>query len=246
MDSKIVRHYVQSHKRLLLLDYDGTLVGFHTVPKKAVPTPRLLRVLTRLGEDPKNQVVIVSGRNREFLDQHFGDLPIAMSAEHGYLMRDRAGNWHTTRKQPADWKPRVRQYMEEANGKLPGAMVEEKASSLVWHYDGTGSKGATRAAELHRALEPHLNQLGVIAENGRKILEVRIAGVDKGRVATYWLNQAGWDFVLGAGDDTTDEALFVALPPDAISIKVRPGTSIAYHQVEDAESFITLLEALAR
>jgi trehalose 6-phosphate synthase/phosphatase len=245
MDSEIVRHYVQSYKRLLLLDYDGTLVGFQNVPERAVPTRRLIRVLRQLGDDPRNQVVIISGRNRVFLERHFSGLPVELTAEHGYLVRDKSGAWRTTREQVIDWKPVVRSFMQTATAAVPGSMIEEKASSLVWHYSRAGSKGPAAAAELGKQLRPHLQELGIIAQPGRKILEVRIAGVDKGQIATDWLGRESWDFILAAGDDTTDEALFTALPTTAISVKVRPGPTVAKQQVQNAAAFVTWLETLA-
>ena len=50
-------------ERLILLDYDGTLVGFQKRPEDAVPTPEVIQVLKDLTSDPANHVVINSGRD---------------------------------------------------------------------------------------------------------------------------------------------------------------------------------------
>jgi len=44
------------------LDYDGTLTGFAKKPEQAKPNKELFEILTNLTKDPKNKVVIISGR----------------------------------------------------------------------------------------------------------------------------------------------------------------------------------------
>ncbi len=205
-----------------------------------------MQVLRRLCADPHNQVVIISGRDRHFLDRYFAKLPLALTAEHGYLVRDKVGVWRETKTQPPHWKPIIRRELDEAARDLPGVKLEEKASSLVWHFDGATDEAACAvvAADLRERLRPQLDQLGLVAESGRKILEVRIAGVTKGHIARRWLDAAPWDFVLAAGDDTTDETMFAELPPGAFSIKVRPGATAARYHLADAAAMLVLLEGL--
>ena len=69
---KIVSHYVSSSKRLFLLDYDGTLVPFVPHPEKAKPDEALINLLSELASIRGNEVVLVSGRDRETLDKWFG------------------------------------------------------------------------------------------------------------------------------------------------------------------------------
>lgn len=244
MDSRIVDHYVQTHNRLFLLDYDGTLVAFQQKPEWAVPTPKLLAVLERLAGDPANQIVIVSGRDRNFLDRHFASIPVGFAAEHGYFIKDRDGRWHRTFVQKNNWKPLVLEVMQAAAAQHPGVMIEEKSSALVWHYDGAGFEAAAAATKLRRQLLPHLPGLGLIAERGHKILEIRLAGVHKGQVVHHWLDRSRWDFVLAAGDDTTDEDLFQALPPSGISIKVGPGSTSARYRLSGPAAMVSLLSSL--
>lgn len=75
--------YTQARSRLILLDYDGTLVGFQKRPEDAVPTPEVIQVLKDLTSDPANHVVINSGRDHQTLEKWLGGLPISFAAEHG-------------------------------------------------------------------------------------------------------------------------------------------------------------------
>lgn len=84
--------YNQANKRLILLDYDGTLMALKSRPKDAVPTPELLTLLQQLANDTLNKVVINSGRDHRTLEQWLGHLPITMAAEHGAFYKEN-GNW---------------------------------------------------------------------------------------------------------------------------------------------------------
>ncbi|NIV39815.1 MAG: bifunctional alpha,alpha-trehalose-phosphate synthase (UDP-forming)/trehalose-phosphatase, partial [Anaerolineae bacterium] len=58
---KLLEAYREADRRLLLLDYDGTLVGFRARAESAVPDARLLELLKELREQPGNTVVVISG-----------------------------------------------------------------------------------------------------------------------------------------------------------------------------------------
>ncbi|MFQ5946919.1 MAG: bifunctional alpha,alpha-trehalose-phosphate synthase (UDP-forming)/trehalose-phosphatase, partial [Anaerolineae bacterium] len=75
--------YQDAQRRLLLLDYDGTLVPFAPRPEDASPDPVLLKDLHALASDGKNTVVIVSGRDQATLESWVGSVGAALVAEHG-------------------------------------------------------------------------------------------------------------------------------------------------------------------
>lgn len=237
--------YVRSHNRLFLLDYDGTLVNFKTDADLATPTAQVRESLKQLAQDPKNEVVIVSGRDRKFLEKVLGDLPIDFVAEHGFFMKNKGEKWESPVEKSSAWKQLVHKLMRSAAAGRPGVRIEEKVSSLVWHYDGAGSGAAEAAIELRRKLMPEIKNMGLTAVAGRKILEVRVAGVNKGLAAKHWLSKRKWDFIFAAGDDTTDEDLFAAMPEDAESIKIGPGATVAKHRLETPMELNGLLSALA-
>jgi trehalose 6-phosphate synthase/phosphatase len=75
--------YREAARRTLFLDYDGTLMNFKTDPQAVVPTERVRDLLAGLGRDPRNDLYLVSGRDRETLQGWFADLGIGLIAEHG-------------------------------------------------------------------------------------------------------------------------------------------------------------------
>lgn len=80
--------YKKANKRLLLFDYDGTLTPIVKVPSHAVPTERTRNAIAALCKDPKNVVYLISGRDGDFLEEHWGHLDrLGLSAEHGSFVK---------------------------------------------------------------------------------------------------------------------------------------------------------------
>jgi trehalose-6-phosphatase len=50
---------------VILLDYDGTLVGHQKLPQMAVPPPSTLALIHKLADDERNNIYIISGRDRK-------------------------------------------------------------------------------------------------------------------------------------------------------------------------------------
>src|SRR5215469_13025522 len=135
--SEIHDAYVGANRRLLILDYDGTLVPFARRPQQAFPPAAALDLLNALGADSKNRVVIISGRSAENLERWFGTVQgLWLVAEHGTELRDpSAPKWEILRPQStSDWKTTVMPILEHFVDRTPGSFVEEKKYALVWHY----------------------------------------------------------------------------------------------------------------
>jgi trehalose 6-phosphate synthase/phosphatase len=217
----LIQQYRSAQRRALLLDYDGTLVPFSETPRSARPDADLLDLISTLANDPDNDVVIVSGRARGDLEEWFGALPVALIAEHGVWMRRRNEEWRLLRQLTTDWKDRVRPILNLYVDRLPGALLEEKDFSLAWHYRKADPEQASlRAQELVDDLASYTRNIDVQVLEGNKVIEVRNTGVNKGTAAVKWLKAMPADFILGIGDDWTDEDLFRALPENAFSVRV--------------------------
>lgn len=129
--------------------------------------------------------------------------------------------------------------------RTPGAFVEEKTSSLAFHYRGADPATATaRVLELRATLEAEGSADYEVLE-GSRVLEVRLAGVQKGLVAAaLTADVPAGTAVFAAGDDNTDEDLFAALSPESVTVRVGPGRSRARFRVPDVRALRTLLESL--
>lgn len=236
--------YRAAQKRLFLLDYDGTLVGIKPTPPEAKPTAELIQTLTRLTSDPRNTVVIISGRDHDTLDEWLGDLPLSFAAEHGLKVKHGSGGWQNTLEADLTWMPAVRAIMQPYVDSDPGIFIEEKPTSIAWHNRNAVDNTKAEAAEHELAgkIQQYATANGLRVIHGKRVIEVQIAGVNKGIAAKTWLDMGGWDFILAAGDDTTDEDLFAAMPPQALTIKIGSEKSHARLRVASPQELQQLLE----
>lgn len=247
MIPEVEKKYAQAKNRLFLLDYDGTLTPIKPLPPLAKPTPALLRLLKQLADDPKNDVVIISGRDRQTLDEWLGHLPLEFAAEHGSLIREKGKDWKLLYKQSGVWKAKIKHIVDELSNSIPGSLTDEKTTNIAWHYRiaSDQAKAKQAAMNLVKQLKPIAKAENLVVLDGDKVIDIKPAGVSKGTVAQHWLQKRKWDFILAAGDDTTDEDLFKAMPPKAITIKVRAGHSVADYRLKNAMSVRNLLKRLA-
>jgi trehalose 6-phosphate synthase/phosphatase len=174
-----------------------------------------------------------------------GRLHLTLVAEHGGWMREAGGQWRSAQIPNEEWKRTIRPILDRYSDRTPGAFVEEKDFSLVWHYRRADPmQGAARARELRETLMSLMENMDAGVFEGNRVLEVRRLGISKGRVVARLVAQEQWDFLLAAGDDTADKEMFAALPPDAVSVKVGAGVSRASFHIDSFHEMRLLLKEL--
>jgi trehalose 6-phosphate synthase/phosphatase len=247
VENEIVNQYVRALHRVFFLDYDGTLVPFSKYPETAVPPQSLLQQLDRLAADPANRIVIISGRQKEFLDRCFMNLNLVLIAEHGAFVRKPGSEWISNVDTDPAWKQKVLPVMQRYADRCNGAFIEDKAVSLVWHYRNAEIEvGRLRSQELKDELRDLFSRDSVLQVlEGNKIIEVKKSGYNKGSAAAKMLESIEYDFLMAIGDDTTDEDLFHALPPKALTLKIGLSPSLARFNLTSQREVYRLLERLA-
>ncbi len=246
---KMMAQFSKSLSRILFLDYDGTLVPYANHPSEAFPGQDLLLLLKKICEIHNTEVVIASGRDRKTLEQWFAGLPVHLVAEHGLLIREKNKAWRLLKPIRKNWKKKIKPIMNSYAEKLPGAFVEEKEYSLVFHYRKSDPAfAALRVRELMNHLVAFTSNMDVQVMQGNLALETRNAGVDKGVAALHWLSKMKKypRFILTMGDDSTDEDLFRAMPRDSYSIKVGFQPSYARYNIANSSEVILLLDELMK
>ncbi|HUF35098.1 MAG TPA: bifunctional alpha,alpha-trehalose-phosphate synthase (UDP-forming)/trehalose-phosphatase [Gemmatimonadales bacterium] len=244
---ELARRLEETDALLLLLDYDGTLVPFTPTPELARPDGSLLELLRSLAARLDTEVHVVSGRAREALEQWLGSLPIWLHAEHGFWSREPWGReWVPAAEVGGGWREPVLAILRETTARTPGSLIEAKAVALAWHYRlADHETGARRANELRLHLNQLLSNQPVEILAGNRVLEIRPHGIHKGRIVPPLPpERLAHTTVLAIGDDRTDEDLFAALPPEAISIRVGPGATRARFRLESVAAVRMLLQSL--
>jgi trehalose 6-phosphate synthase/phosphatase len=244
---RLVSHAQRDAPLLVLLDYDGTLVRHANLPQLVRPDEELMAILRTLSSRPHTRLHIVSGRTREWLEQAFGSLPVALHAEHGFWSRpDPKRAWTSAGKASTEWMAKAKRTLEEFAASTPGAFVEEKSATLAWHYRMADAEfGALQAKELRLHLSNAFSNAPVEVLVGDKVIELRPQGVNKSLIVKLAVAEIGAGAtILAMGNDATDEDMFAALPEDAFTVHVGRGASRARYRVPNPQAARAVLGAL--
>ncbi|CAH9096050.1 unnamed protein product [Cuscuta epithymum] len=256
--------YHTATHRLILLDYDGTVMPQDKVDK--TPEEEVISLLNNLCSDPKNIVFIVSGRGRHSLEKWFSPCPkLGLSAEHGYFTRwTKDSQWESRAPVAPDlsWKSVVLPVMEHYTEATDGSCIEQKETAIVWHHqEADPDFGTWQSQELLDHLENVLANEPVVVKRGQQIVEVKPQDISKGLVvkdimATLKSKGKTPDFVLCIGDDRSDEDMFESIAcsvadhslPEMAKVfacTVGQKPSMAKYYLDDTVDVLKMLHGLA-
>lgn len=244
---RVVESFRNADERFIFLDYDGTLVEHKHHPIEVIPDEELLVLLLNLTKLKRTSIIVISGRNRTFLDQWFGKVPISLVAEHGVFIKENGKDWKLLKPVRKNWKKKIAPILHSFVEKLSGSFVEEKEYSIAFHYRKSEPELASlRVKELMNQLMSFTSNMDVQMIAGSKTLEIRNSGIDKGVAAMHWLGGTKKEprFVLAIGNDQTDEDLFRSLPLDAYTIKVGTFPSYAKYNLNSPQEVREFLDNL--
>jgi len=159
----VCKSYRTARRRLILLDWGGTLVAAHEKSDKlqayamatghaardSLPT-ELRQVLETLAADPKNYIFIVSGKEQPAVAKYFGDIRgLGLGAEHGFYYKWpreddqhlpagkqlRGNRWQTIMEVgDQSWKESAKVVMDIFVQRTYGTYIETKGNALIWQY----------------------------------------------------------------------------------------------------------------
>ncbi len=228
--------FKKAKKRLLFLDYDGTLTDFHGDPQQAFPDEELYTILDTLSAQENTDLYLISGRDKDTFSNWFQHKKYNMIVEHGVWISQQGEHFRLLEQVKNDWMEKIRPVLESFVDRTPGSFIEEKNYSLAWHYRKTDPDfGEKRATELTTVLTSLIanDNLSVLA--GNKVLEIKNSGVNKGRAALQVLSAENYDFIFAIGDDWTDEYMFKELPENSFTVKVGLQKTQAKYYIESTK-----------
>jgi trehalose 6-phosphate synthase/phosphatase len=240
--------YQKAERRLILLDYDGTLIPYYNKPGEAIPGDLIKNQVDRLGADEKNTIVLLSGRDAETLESWFKNSRINIAAEHGMMYREAGATaWKFPHDLNTGWKENVMSLLNKYLQSYPGSFIEEKKYGISWHFSAVENidEEAVRLAFSKEMMPLNVqNEFDILY--GNKMLEVKSALMNKGLFVAEFLRNSNFDFVLAIGDDVTDEEMFFALNNERhYSIRVGLSQSAARYSVAGVNNVINFLEQLS-
>ncbi len=238
---ELFERYSSAQRRILFLDYDGTLVNYVDKPEDAKPDEELLSLLEKLGGQKNTRVVLISGRDKETLSRWWNNKTVELIAEHGVWVRPGSGEWELTENLDCSWMEKIRPILETFVDRTPGTFIEEKNYSLAWHFRKANPElGEVRANELSTVLRDLISNHGLTVLQGNKVLEIKNSGVTKGKAASRLLDESE-DLIFAIGDDYTDEYLFTELPDRSMTFKVGSTKTKAKYYLNNSREVRELL-----
>ena len=234
--------------RKCLLDYDGTLSEIQPRPEMAVPSQKILKFLIK----HKNTIVLCTGRSKSVVDEWFPS-GIEVFAEHGALFRNKQGKWtepkyskvknHTVKKERENdnfyskFSHNVEDILNYYHKRTPCSILERKTCGFAFHYKQAITL-TSRAImiQLYRDLSKVSDIYNFKLTLGKGVIEVKLAS--KGDVVKYVKPD------LVAGDDVTDEEMFLEAQPPCYTIKVGNEKTRARHFVLSVDDFIEKLSKI--
>lgn len=244
----LLKDYQQAKNRLIIVNYDGTLVPLNNNPGKSKPSEDLLNLLANLNRTDKTDIVIISGRGKKDLEDWLGNTPVNLTAEQGCWIREALQReWKLFKPLSNEWKKEVLPIMEMYTDRLPGAYLEERDYSISWHYQKADIEQATfLAKEVGDHLLSITTNIGVQVLPGHRVIEVSNSGINKGELAMHWLSRKDYGFVMAIGAGWSDEMLFQTLPSHAWSIRVGMLITSAKYVLKNQSDALELLKLLEK
>lgn len=246
-ETEINNKFQNAINKLVLLDYDGTLVKLTATPDKAKLTREITDIIRRLICLPGMEIFIITGRRHEDIDKFLDHIPINIIAEHGAIIK-KNGQWKNQELISDSWKKSVLPVMNQITEVCPGSFIEEKIYSLAWHYRNTESDaGYASSRELIRLMNNLIGTYSLKILDGNKVVEILSDSIGKGRAVKKLDERNIYDFVLSIGDDATDEEMFEYFQnsSNAYTIKVGEGETFAKFKLNDISEVISLLKKMS-
>lgn len=195
--------------RLLMLDYDGTLVPHLLDRFHAAPAPVVLGRLRRIASGGGTTLAVVSGRTLADLSRFLGELPAVLIGEHGWEERrpDGAVTRHPVPPEAGDALDRAARL---AAGRAWAPRLEVKRSGIALHTRGLPDHEVfLMERDCARLWEECCRDGSVRLRAVRGGLELRACGRHKGLAVAGMIDAAPeGSLPVYVGDDETDEDAF--------------------------------------
>lgn len=242
---KIRESFHNAQQRLLLIDWDGTLLPISENKNKMQPTAKIKHILRKLNQNSKNKLVIFSQAEKEIMQTWFSDLEIDMVAANGEFV-NLAGRWQQFDIFENDWKDDLRTIFQVFVDRTPGSFFKENKYSLIWNYSKAAfDLGEMRARELVNELISVTANMELQILEHEKEIELRAGGLSKEHASLRWLTSNQWDFVLVISDGLTGERMFEHLPQNSYTISVGKPQNKTDFFVKKQEVILEFLEYLS-
>lgn len=234
-----------SRRRLLMIDYDGTLAPFHVSRMQARPTEETLAALQEIIRAGHTRVVIVSGRPCQQVRVLLNDLAVDIFGAHGFERSEYAGK--IVRSELSN--DEISGLEEAKRAAISTGLkkyIEIKPASMAVHVRGLSVQESVEVEELTwNIYTPIAEKYGLECRAFNGGVEIRSRRYHKGIAVDTLLAEGGSEtFAVYIGDDDTDEDAFKALASNGIGIKIggQPSETAAQGHLDQQNDILPFLQ----
>ncbi len=217
-------------------------------PIACASIPHITELLPELAGQLCGAVALITGRAIADADRLFPGLRLPVAGQHGLERRAADGSIHLHKRSMRGLE-RLRRELARFATRHPGLLLEDKGATFALHY----RRAPELAAHVHRTLRTMLRTTAVSAEwrlqPGKKILEIKPDGRDKGTAILEYMAEPPFSGRLPVfvGDDLTDEYGFVAATHlRGWAVKVGRGPTRARFRLRDVADVRSWLSSPVR
>jgi len=207
-------------RRVLFLDYDGTLAPFRVDPMEARPYEGVPSRLEAI-RDGGTRIVVVSGRPAaEVRDLLALEPPPETWGTHGWERAPPGGPAGRV-ELPEEARAGLDEAAERVRAAGGGGRLERKPAALALHVRGEAEEAERALRAARSAWEPVARSRGLDLRPFDGGLELRVPGRDKGFAVRTVLDELEPGAAAYLGDDDTDEDAFRAIEGRGAAVLVR-------------------------
>ena len=241
---KVQTAYQSARKRLLLFDYNGTLVPVPKDGRTKPPPPALLELLQQLASVRQNHVAIITDNSRTLIDNWFHKHPVDLIACSDAAFRH-DGKWSEDPQLATAWQEDARPILERYVIRTPGSYIDEKRYALIWHFENAEKElGEVRSRELMEDLRSFAGMENLQVNEVGRLIEIRNAESHKASMLRNYLADSKHDFIFAVGDDQSNEAMFTVLPENAVTVRIGSTLTSAHYNMTDHARLLSFLQDL--
>lgn len=222
---KLKNTFSSARDKLVLLDFDGTLVSIAQTPSEVFVKPQTRDVLLELSHTPHVRLAIVSGRPLKELYSYLRLPRVFYIANHGLEIKGRGLSLPPTAKKARQLKHLIRllakKFENIFKGAYEGILVEDKRFTLSLHYRSLSKQQLTLFLEMVDFLKEKYKKYPLRWTHGKKVWEVQPSVFwGKGEAVFYLMKKFPEAVPVAVGDDRADEAMFKSVKNKGIAIRV--------------------------
>ncbi|MBM4054464.1 MAG: hypothetical protein FJ264_07305 [Planctomycetes bacterium] len=118
--------------------------------------------------------------------ENLAHLFIVVNRISGAWRKEKHSDWQLSALFVNDWKPEIRSVLQQYVNRLPGAFIEEKDFSLVWHYRAADEKSCSMIKnDFLNMMRKYVDDMNIEILQGNTVIEVRTTGVNKGTAGIF-------------------------------------------------------------